>query len=264
MKDPWAWDEDYLLAMVQAGTKESIALDFKRSEALQNTDGKKNEISKDVSAFANSAGGTLIYGISEDGYVATDLDAGSDPAEITKEWLEQVITSRIQPRIDNVRINQIYLHQKSPGRVAYVVSVPASKGIAYQASDKRFYKRFNFKSEPMEEYEIRDIYRRGETPDLRIVFTLLSPKNYIQDPPTDQPFLLRPYITNEDVYLWISRIEYQHRLHNLSSRSDNHVERCANTVIGYSYDLVVGVLDADNNNATMSICHPTEPFCHLH
>ena len=199
MKDSWDWDEDYLLSMIQSGTQESIALDFKRSEALQNTDGKKNELSKDVSAFANSAGGTLIYGMCEDGYIAIGLDAGVDPKEITKEWLEQVITSRIQPRIDNVRINQIYLHQKSPGRVAYVISVPASKGNAHQASDKRFYKRFNFKSEPMEEYEIRDLYRRGETPDLRMGFVLLSIKNYVQGPPTDQPFFLRPYITNNAI-----------------------------------------------------------------
>jgi len=199
MKDSWNWDEDDLLEIVQAGTKENITLDFKRSEALQSTDGKKNEISKDVSAFANSTGGTIIYGMTEDGYVATGLDAGIDSTEITKEWLEQVITSRIQPRIANIRINQVDLHQKSPGKVAYVVTVPASKGIAYQASDKKFYKRFNFKSEPMEEYEIRDIYRRAETPDLRIAFLLLSSKNYVQGSPTDQPFLLRPYITNDAI-----------------------------------------------------------------
>src|SRR5947208_1755782 len=108
MKNSWEWDENDLLELVKAGTQESIELDFKESDALQNTDKKKDEISKDVSAFANSAGGTLLYGMKEDKqtHVATGIDAGSDPKVITKEWLEQVINSKIHQRIDGVRIHQ--------------------------------------------------------------------------------------------------------------------------------------------------------------
>ena len=40
--------------------------------------------------------------------------------------------------------------------VIYVVDIPQSN-IAHQAFDKRYYKRFNFISTPMEDYEIRDI-----------------------------------------------------------------------------------------------------------
>ena len=68
-----------------------------------------SEISKDVSAFANSAGGTLVYGMIEDRHVPTAIDNGFNPSEITMEWLEQVINSRIHRRIDGVRINQIEL-----------------------------------------------------------------------------------------------------------------------------------------------------------
>ncbi len=174
MKNPWEWDENDLLDMVKAGTQESIELDFKESGSLQTTDKKKDDISKDVSAFANSAGGTIVYGMTEDKvtHVATGLDTGSNPAEITKEWLEQVINSKIHRRIDGVRIRQIELTTTHPGKVAYVVYVPSSTRAPHQASDKRFYKRFNFQSVPMEEYEIRDVSRRGEVPDLRIEFTL--------------------------------------------------------------------------------------------
>jgi hypothetical protein len=35
------------------------------------------------------------------------------------------------------------------------------------ASDHRFYKRFNFESVPMEEYEVRDVSRRLVAPDVR-------------------------------------------------------------------------------------------------
>ena len=42
----------------------------------------------------------------------------------------------------------------------------------HQASDKRFYKRHEFQSVPMEEYEVRDVTRRNETPDLQMSLTL--------------------------------------------------------------------------------------------
>ncbi len=200
MKNQWEWDENDLLDMVKAGTQESIELDFKESGSLQATDKKKDDISKDVSAFANSAGGTIIYGMTEDKvtHVATGLDTGSNPAEITKEWLEQVINSKIHRRIDGVRIRQIELTTTHPGKVAYVVYVPSSTRAPHQASDKRFYKRFNFQSVPMEEYEIRDVSRRGEVPDLRIEFTL--PKTEVimnQETGMSEPFGLSGGIFND-------------------------------------------------------------------
>src|SRR6266700_3923260 len=200
MRSQWELDENDLLDMVKAGTQESIELDFKESDSLQATDKKKDDISKDVSAFANSAGGTIVYGMTEDKvtHVATGLDTGSNPAEITKEWLEQVINSKIHRRIDGVRIRQIELTTTHPGRVAYVVYIPSSTRAPHQASDKRFYKRFNFQSVPMEEYEIRDVSRRGEVPDLRIEFAL--PKTAVimnQETGISEPFGLNAGIFND-------------------------------------------------------------------
>ena len=45
--------------------EENIHLDYKAADALSKSDNKKKEISKDVSAFANSDGGVIIYGIRE-------------------------------------------------------------------------------------------------------------------------------------------------------------------------------------------------------
>src|SRR6266700_2494506 len=101
MKNPWEWDENDLLQLVNTGAQESVDLEFKASGALQNAGKNRDEISKDVSAFANSAGGTLIYGMVENRstHVADSLDTGSDPNVTTREWLEQVINSKIQQRI---------------------------------------------------------------------------------------------------------------------------------------------------------------------
>ena len=85
-----------------------------------------------------------------------------------------MITSTIRPRIDGVRINPVALTSTHPGRVLYVVYIPQSKR-PHQANDHRFYKRFNFKAAPMEEYEIWDVARRNEAPDLNLTFNLWKP-----------------------------------------------------------------------------------------
>jgi hypothetical protein len=174
MKQPWEWDEDDLLTLIKLGEKESLQLEYKACDALGlNDEKKKTEVSKDVSAFANSAGGTIIYGMVEVGNVPVRIDSGYDPNVITREWLEQVIHSRIQRRIDGLVIKQVPLPVASNGKVAYVVYIPASRRAPHQASDKRFYKRFNFQSVMMEEYEIRDVSRRDEAPDLNLKFDLV-------------------------------------------------------------------------------------------
>jgi hypothetical protein len=43
------------------------------------------------------------------------------------------------------------------------------------AADNKFYKRFNFESVPMEEYEVRDAARRNEAPDLKLSIRWLAP-----------------------------------------------------------------------------------------
>ncbi|MDH5183033.1 MAG: ATP-binding protein [Gammaproteobacteria bacterium] len=180
-QDSWTWSEEDLLQLITSGTQENLELDYKRCDSLQKTDGKKSEISKDVSAFANSAGGVIVYGMLENGHIPTELDIGFDPDEITKEWLEQVINSRIHRRVRGIRINQILLNQTNPGKVAYVVHIPQSNQAPHQASDKRFYKRYNFESVPMEEYEIRDVATRDTAPDLEFTFRPGNKEIELQD-----------------------------------------------------------------------------------
>jgi len=171
VKDAIEWDEADILSLIKDKVQESLTLDYKKSDALARTEGKKTELSKDVSAFANSTGGVILYGMEEDKHYPIKIDGGLDPDDISKEWIEQVINSTIHPKIDGLRINQIALNQSSPGRVMYAVTIPAATFRApHQANDKRYYKRYNFQSVPMEDYEIRDTYRRASSPDLWVHF----------------------------------------------------------------------------------------------
>ena len=49
------------------------------------------------------------------------------------------------------------------------------------ANDNRFYKRFNFQSVPMEEYEVRDVSRRLDSPDLKMIPGVGNPEDNLVD-----------------------------------------------------------------------------------
>ena len=155
-----------ITALVYNEAEESVHLDFKAAGSLSKDDKKKVEIAKDVSAFANSDGGIIVYGIEEKDHKAHALSY-IDGNTYTKEWLEQVIQDNIQRRIDGLEIFPI----REEGNVAksiYVVKIPRSSNTPHMSADKCYYKRNNFRSVKMEEYEVRDLFYRESTPNLKI------------------------------------------------------------------------------------------------
>jgi hypothetical protein len=165
-------DLDRIKSYIENKIEENLNLDYKASGSLQRADQKTNEISKDISAFANSDGGIIIYGIKED-QVNRHLPDSIDPVnrkEITKEWLEQIIQSKIRPRINNIKIHSITIDE-GLDQVVYAVEIPKSD-TAHQANDRKYYKRFNFNSEPMYDYEIRDILNRAKSPIIALEFRI--------------------------------------------------------------------------------------------
>ena len=169
---PTKWDQAELQRHIDDGVEESLTLDYKHAGALERTDPKKEEITKDVSAMANSAGGLIIYGIKEHSAKSKkhlpQKIVPIDRTQFSREWLEQIINS-IQPRIIGIKIHPIQL-STDPNHVAYVVEIPQSTK-AHQARDFRYYRRFNFESVPMTDYEVRDVMNRATLPDIDVEFT---------------------------------------------------------------------------------------------
>ncbi|MFZ4412002.1 MAG: helix-turn-helix domain-containing protein [Bacteroidales bacterium] len=164
-------------SLINNEVEESIHLDYKEAKALDKSDGKRKDISKDVSSFANSDGGIIIYGIKEENHKAHSITF-INGNEYTKEWLEQIINSSIQRRIPDLKIFPL----RKDGNIeqtVYLVKIPKSIDTPHLSKDKRFYKRFNFESVPMEEYEIRQLY--GQKIKSKLVIgkwsiTLMEPK----------------------------------------------------------------------------------------
>jgi hypothetical protein len=160
------WNKERIQQYIDSEIQESSTLEYKAGRALGRSDKEKNEISRDVSAFANAGGGVIIYGIAEfdeksKKHLPERID-GINPAEFSKETLEQIINSKIQPIIEGIKITPVGLSESS---VVYIVEILQSN-TAHQAADMKYYMRYNFQRLAMEDSQIRDVMNREKWPDV--------------------------------------------------------------------------------------------------
>lgn len=144
--------------IIQEQTSESLHLEFKRSVVL--SERRTDDICKAVSAMANSDGGTVVFGIAEDKASKTyRLDGGTTESHRVIEWLDNILSDNIAPRIQELKISG----EEANDAVYIVLEIPRSSGAPHQSADKRFYKRSNNRTFPMEAYEIDDVRGRRRT-----------------------------------------------------------------------------------------------------
>jgi len=192
---------------------ESLTLEFKQCQELvigtQFFDKKKREhrdrqkedvlqeLTKDVTALLNSAGGTIIYGIIEDGKSrAKSLDGdpfSSDQKDhnLSQERVSDWLRDHIQPS----PTANVYSISAAGDKWYLAVEVPQGQ-LAYQAKDKRFYKRIGPTVKPMEQYEVADVMNRARCAALRLVM-----KMHPQEPMADRKWnILRlvPRVTSQN------------------------------------------------------------------
>ncbi len=185
--------KEELEKLISDKVEESLQLEYKGAGALQHGDKEKKEIAKDVSAMANSAGGVIIYGIKE----YDDPDRKHLPEKITpidriqfsKESLEQILSSNISPRIEGLLIHPVALYQ--PSEAAYVVEIPQSNTAHQNFADGRYYRRHNFESRWMLDYEVRDIMNRSKHPIMMLEFII---ERSVHEVKRDPLFSVPPFI----------------------------------------------------------------------
>ena len=147
--------KDEVQRFIDDEIQESLHLDYKDSRALSKK--KKDEIVKDVTSFANADGGMILYGVIEEGHLPKNIDGGVDNTSIDREWIDQILSTNISPIVDGIQINQIPL---SGIHSLFVINIPKSYRGPHQSVDKKYYKRYNFRSSPMDHYELFDIANR--------------------------------------------------------------------------------------------------------
>lgn len=190
------WTLDDIKELLANGEQENLMLEYKASLAIGEwTDSKRNELAKDVCAFANSAGGLIVIGIGEVDHKPALLDDGVDTSRVSKEAIESALRARIAPRVDDLTIKEIPNPEK-PFFAYFVIGIPRSMRAPHMCSPMhRYYRRYNFECVPMEHYEVEDVHRRQSEPALDFVCEAQSTGETLSD--GRRVFTLQVGVTNE-------------------------------------------------------------------
>lgn len=145
---------------------EQQTLEYKR-QIHGDEDAETREFLADVSSFANSMGGDIVYGIvEEDGIPSRLCGAGLEDEDVDNAVLrlDSQIRDGIEPRIPDVRIMPVSLRT---GAWCVVVHVPPSRRAPHRVIFKghgHFYARDNNGKYRMNVDQLRDQFLRNAGP----------------------------------------------------------------------------------------------------
>lgn len=147
---------------------EGKTIEYKAS-LPQSSDEAKKELLADVSSFANTAGGHLIYGIKEDKGLPMEISGLSlSDTDAEKLRIDNIIRDGVSPRIQGIGIEPVKLKN---GTVALVIYVPQSWSSPHMVSFKsssRFYARNSAGKYQLDVQEIRQAFLLSETASEKI------------------------------------------------------------------------------------------------
>lgn len=149
--------------LITSGVAEGKLYEYKENLPGR-TDDNKKEFLADVSSFANTAGGHIIYGVTEVGGLPTGFPGLQElvDADAEKLRLENIIRNGIEPRIASVNIGVVRL---ANGPVL-VIRIPRSwtaPHVVKHAGTFRFYARNSAGKYPLDVYELRTAFLAANT-----------------------------------------------------------------------------------------------------
>jgi len=149
------------------GEEETVSLEFKAGRMFEGQI-DRTELVKDVTAFANAAGGAIIVGIAEnrETRIATSIEPVSNESKVTIEQLTEIIKSNTDPVFGAFRIRELQHHK---GRV-FVIEVDQADTAHQNKRNFNYYQRLGPTSSPMYDFAIRDVMNRRTRPHVAVTF----------------------------------------------------------------------------------------------
>lgn len=153
--------------------------EYKDAELLSK--GKRSDLVKELglqtSAFANTGGGYLVFGVKKDdlSFQPCQLLEGGEPME---EFLAKKIQLSVEYPLIGAKVYRISF-ANDPSQAVFLVEYPNSPKAPHQAkTDKKYYWRANFTSEPAPHFHLELLRNRFTRSSLEIsetVFTVRVP-----------------------------------------------------------------------------------------
>lgn len=148
-----------LAALVEQQVTEGPYLDFKRD--LPRLDGSgRHELLADISAFANSSGGDVIYGIDEDGEgKASAVTPSVANADEEARRIQDALMNGLEPRVPGIQVHAVNVE----GGFVLIVRVPQSWAGPHRVkSNQHFFIREGVRKRQLDIPEIRGLFLRSE------------------------------------------------------------------------------------------------------
>jgi hypothetical protein len=207
MLEPRDWDENYVFNLPIG---EFDWLEVKGRRALDLTIQSVNErdvrqnLSRALSAFANSGGGIIVFGLSDPTTRWTVDDGGVDlhvKNPNTREWLEDVIPNLVDAPLSKFNVYVIQRNDATSqileGRGIFIVEILDSEQAPHQANDHKYYARVGGRSRPIGHKLVADIFGRQQYPKIELEFEIKITKFKIRLLFDSSSMLLRSDDTDE-------------------------------------------------------------------
>ncbi len=160
-------DSDNLSRLITGKIPENKNLEYKRDLDIKG-DGETKEFLADISSFANSDGGLIICGVSEEknensqntGIPDEIIGFSGDTIDFEILRIEGLISSCIQPRINNLLIKRIEIDSK----ILIAIIIPKNYGIPHMVTYKstnKFYKRGNSGKNLVDVFELNQMFMQS-------------------------------------------------------------------------------------------------------
>jgi hypothetical protein len=162
-KYPEKWTEDKF--DVLSGEDDRFEWKLGRTFSQSDENNFRKKLGQELGAFANSFGGTLFVGVSDDKKIV-GVPKIWRGRQSTKEWLENVIPTLFELRLQHFRVTEMELCDETQNdigsdKAVVVIDVLDSEIAPHQCvTDKRYYYRVSSKSEPAPHHYLAFLWSR--------------------------------------------------------------------------------------------------------
>lgn len=157
--------------LVADQVREGPHLDFKRDLPTAWNDAAKHEFLADTTAFANSGGGDLIFGIDEDGQAQASSVMPQVISNVDQEIrrLQDFLLNLAEPRLPGVKIQAVQVSVAGTDGHVVVVRIPQSWAGPHRVkTNQHFFIRDGLRKRQLDVPEIRSLFLRTENQAQRL------------------------------------------------------------------------------------------------
>ncbi len=246
-------NEEDLQALIDNKVLEAKTIEYKKELNINSDPDKKREFLADITSFANSSGGDLIFGIEQDNQTGAPKSLiGIEIENIDKEKtrLDNVIRDGVEPRILATKIHPIPLNNS---RYAILIRIQKSwNGPHRIKANSKFYARNSSGKYEMDVDELRVAFNLAETLTERIKNFRADRVAKILADETPVPLLPFPKIILHLIPVNAFNPTQKYDINSIASNAYDRLPLLYKSVQNYRYNLEGLFTFSDNEKGKLS------------